>query len=275
MSTVQPTRPDHGASAPPPTRPPERVYVLGCGVSRITLAGALDRIEAWIAAPAPAPRYVVATGFHGIHVAAEDPEFRRILNGADLFCPDGIAPVIVSRLRGDPLPERVPGPDILRGFLARADARGYASYFYGDTEPTLAALRERLAREYPGHRVAGTCSPPFRPLTDAESDRIVADINASGAHVLWVGLGLPKQERWIAAHIDRLEVPVIVAVGAAFGFESGRVSRAPALVGRLGLEWAWRLAAEPRKLWRRTLVQGPRFLWRVLLEITGLRKYPR
>jgi N-acetylglucosaminyldiphosphoundecaprenol N-acetyl-beta-D-mannosaminyltransferase len=171
------------------------------------------------------------------------------------------------------LPERVPGPDILAAFLEHANRRGYRSFFYGDTEATLADLQRRVTERYPGHVVAGTLSPPFRPLTAEEDAQVIAMINDARPDVLWVGLGLPKQERWIAEHLDRLRVPVVVGVGAAFGFLSGRVSRAPAWVGRIGCEWLWRLAAEPRKLWRRDLIDGPRFLAHVLLEATGLRKY--
>ncbi|MEO0971811.1 MAG: WecB/TagA/CpsF family glycosyltransferase [Pseudomonadota bacterium] len=256
----------------------ERVYVLGAGVHRLSLADTLEQMERWIEDDRPASagaRYVVATGFHGIWEGQRDASFRAVINGADISCADGIAPVLVSRLRREAIPERVPGPDVLRGFLERADERGYRSYFYGDTPQTLEALEGQLRTQYPGHVIAGTCSPPFRPLSDEETSAMIDQINASGAQVLWVGLGCPKQERWIAEHRHRLKVKVAMGVGAAFGFASGRVSRAPAIVGRMGLEWAWRLAAEPRKLWRRTLIQGPQFLFHLVLELTGLRRYPR
>ncbi|MEO0422804.1 MAG: WecB/TagA/CpsF family glycosyltransferase [Pseudomonadota bacterium] len=254
-----------------------RAYVLGAGVDRLTLQQTIDEIERWIAErdSHKGARYVVATGFHGIWEGHRDASFRRVINSADISCADGIAPVIASRLRGEPIPERVPGPDVLRAFLARADERGYRSYFFGDTQETLDALEDNLQRLYPGHVIAGTCSPPFRPLAPEETQAMIDAINASGADVLWVGLGCPKQERWIAEHRHRLQVPVAMGVGAAFGFASGRVSRAPAWVGRFGLEWAWRLAAEPRKLWRRTLVQGPQFVFHLALELMGLRRYPR
>jgi N-acetylglucosaminyldiphosphoundecaprenol N-acetyl-beta-D-mannosaminyltransferase len=168
---------------------------------------------------------------------------------------------------------RTPGADVMRAFFELADRANLSSFFLGDTEETLAALKERLERSYPGHRVAGTCSPPFRALTADEDGEIVATINEARPDVLWVGLGTPKQDRWIHERKDRLRVPVAAGVGAAFGFLSGRVSRAPGWVGRCGMEWAWRVAHEPRKLWRRVLLDGPRFVAHACLELTRLRTY--
>lgn len=262
------------AGPPPlvvPERVRERVEILGASIDRISPAAAIARIEVWIhERPQPA-RHVVVTGFHGIWTGHQDPAFRAILNQADLFCPDGIAPVWLARVRGEPLGERLPGAELMRRFLAAAHRHSYRSYFYGDTEQTLAELTTRLRQDYPGHRVVGTCSPPFRALDPLEQAAHIAHINAAGADVLWVGLGLPKQERWIAAHRGQLQVPVVIGVGAAFGFLSGQVSRVPAWLGDAGFEWAWRLAMEPRKLWRRDLIDGPRFLWHGLREALAHR----
>ena len=244
----------------------EHVEILGCRVSRTTLAEAVALIEGWILEGSGKPRYIVATGFHGIWEAYKDPRLQRALNSADLFCPDGIAPVWLSRLQREPLSHRVPGPDLMLAFLSRANATGYSSFFFGDTGETLAGLRRKVESEYPRHRVAGCISPPFRDLTVEEDDQIVDRINAAQADVLWVGLGMPKQEWWILQHRERLRVPVVAGVGAAFGFLSGRVKRAPQWVGDHGLEWLWRLAAEPRKLWRRDLIEGPRFMAHALAE---------
>ena len=138
-------------------------------------------------------------------------------------------------------------------------------------------LRADIEREkqeqYPGHHVVGVLSPPFRPLTPEEDEAQVQAINRAKPDVLWVGLGTPKQDRWIHEHRQRLEVPVAIGVGAAFRFLSGQVPRAPVWIGRVGLEWAYRLLQEPRKCWRRCLIQGPQFIIHVALELTGLRKY--
>jgi N-acetylglucosaminyldiphosphoundecaprenol N-acetyl-beta-D-mannosaminyltransferase len=250
-----------GLSAQPiPVEPASSIDILGCRVSKVTLTEALDLIEQWIQRPALRSRYVVATGFHGLWEAHKDPEFQKVLNSADLFCSDGIAPVWVSRLNGDVLPERVPGPDLLAAFLAKADKSGHSSFFFGDTDETLAALKENVQKTYPGHRVAGVLSPPFRTMSAEEDAEIIEEINSVRPDVLWVGLGMPKQDWWIYNHRDRLRVSVVVGVGAAFRFLSGSIKRAPEWVGNNGFEWLWRLAAEPRKLWRRDLIEGPRFL---------------
>jgi N-acetylglucosaminyldiphosphoundecaprenol N-acetyl-beta-D-mannosaminyltransferase len=249
----------------------DQVEILGSRIDRVLPAEAVARIEGWIANPGPRPRHVVVTGFHGMWVGYQDPGFQAIVNAADLFVPDGIAPIWLSRVRGEPLPTRLPGADLMRRVFERADRRGYGSYFYGDTDETLGALRERLGVRYPGHRIAGTWSPPFRALSPEEDAADVARINAARPDILWVGLGLPKQETWIHGHLDRLQVPVVVGVGAAFGFMSGQVSRVPAWIGDAGFEWVWRFLAEPRKLWRRDLIDGPRFIWYGMRESLAYR----
>lgn len=251
----------------------QTVSVLGSRVGILSLEDAVFRIEEWIERREPVCRRVVVTGFHGLWEAHRDPELRRILNSADLWVPDGIAPVLVARCRGIRSACRIPGAKLMEAFFAKADFNGYRSFFYGDTEETLAALRATLETKYPGHEVAGTLSPPFRALSAEEGEEHVRTINQARPDVLWVGLGLPKQDRWIHKHVDRLEVPVAIGVGAAFRFLNGQVRRAPGRVGSMGFEWAYRLLMEPRKCWRRSLVQGPQFVAHVLLEMTGIRKY--
>jgi len=158
-------------------------------------------------------------------------------------------------------------------FCEFASRTGHSSFFYGDTDEVLALLTQQLRRRFPALNIAGCCSPPFRPLTAEEDARVVSMINDARPDVLWVGLGLPKQEHWIFKHRSELNVPVIVAVGAAFKFVSGKVKTAPPWMREWGLEWIWRLAHEPRQLWRRVLVYGPRFASHALLELTGIRKY--
>lgn len=242
------------------------VEILGCRVSRTTITEAVGLIENWITQPYDIPHYIVATGFHGIWEAHKNPELRRVLNSADLFCPDGIAPVWLSRLQQTPLYGRVTGPDLMLAFLTRANLTGYSSFFFGDTVETLEALKNRVQTEFPRHRVAGLLSPPFRPLTVEEDKHLLQEINRAAPDILWVGLGMPKQEWWIRRHLAELRVPVVAGIGAALRFVSGQVRRAPGWVGDYGLEWLWRLAMEPRKLWRRDLVDGPRFLAYALLE---------
>jgi N-acetylglucosaminyldiphosphoundecaprenol N-acetyl-beta-D-mannosaminyltransferase len=163
----------------------------------------------------------------------------------------------------------------MESFFEQANEKGYSSFFYGDTDDTLISLRENVQRRYPGHMVTGTFSPPFRPITREEDETYVEMINDSSPDVLWVGLGLPKQEKWIFQHKDRLNVPIAIGVGAAFKFISGKVKRAPEWIARNGFEWVWRLIKEPRKLWRRNMLDVPRFVTLAFLETMSLRKYDK
>jgi N-acetylglucosaminyldiphosphoundecaprenol N-acetyl-beta-D-mannosaminyltransferase len=162
--------------------------------------------------------------------------------------------------------------EIMLEFFRRANQRGYSSYFYGDTDATLKTLSGRVRREYSRHRIAGVFAPPFRNLTPDEDKAIIERINAARPDVLWVGLGMPKQEVWIYERLDRLKVPVAIGVGAAFAFVAGTVQRCPEWIGRMGFEWAYRTLKEPKKIWRRTFMDGSRFLFRLGLDLSGLRR---
>ena len=238
----------------------------------IQLSEATSRLENWIQ-NREACRYVVATGMHGIMEARRSSDFKAIVNSANLFIPDGISLIWVARRRGFKLKKRVCGADLMWDFFKHAEQKGYSSFFYGDTNATLERLVSTLRGNFPRLKIAGWHSPPFRPLTPEEDEQDVRMINESGADVVWVGLGLPKQERWMFEHREKLSVPVLVGVGASFKFLSGRVTRAPARIGDIGLEWLWRLLHEPRRVWRRIFLDGPRFAYEVTLELTGLRKY--
>lgn len=259
------------ASSPVSVADLPSVEIFGVRVHGPTLEQAVSILEGWVDRPAGRCRQAIVTGFHGLWVAREDEAYRRILNRADLFCPDGIAPIWLSRLHGQTLPQRTPGAELMEGFFRCAQRRGFSSYFYGDSDVTLARLRAELDRRFPGAPVVGTFSPPFRPLDDGEEADHVAAINASGADILWVGLGLPKQDQWIARNLHRLKVKVALGVGAAFAFHAGTVTRAPRWVGDAGFEWAWRLLAEPRKMWRRDFRDGPRFIVAALREAMARR----
>ena len=247
--------------------------VLGSTVDMVQNPEVLALMERWIGEERDKCHFMVNTGFHGAWVAHQDPEFKKILASCDLWSPDGIALVWLARLQRKPIRERATSAELMKMFFAQANHKGYRSFFYGDTDETLAALREKLQAQYPGHKVVGTYSPPFRTLTAEEDQQIVRQINDARPDVLWVGLGLPKQERWIHEHKHRLKVPIAIGVGACFGFFSGRVKRAPLWIGRIGFEWLWRLACEPKKLWRRDILDAPQFVGHVLMEMTGLRKY--
>jgi|SRR5579863_530086 len=249
------------------------VSVLGSRVHLVTVDQTVDQIERWIENRNGHCRRVVVTGFHGLWEAHEDVSYRAILNSAELRVPDGIAPVLVARIRGQQNVTRAPGTEIMNEFFRRANRRGYSSFFYGNTEATLAKLGSKLSESWPGHRVVGMFSPPFRPLTPKEDREAIERINDAHADVLFVGLGAPKQDRWIYDRLPRLRVPVAIGVGAAFAFIAGTVQRCPEWMGSMGLEWAYRLAREPKKVWRRDLIKGPKFIFNLGMELTGLRTY--
>lgn len=243
------------------------VEILGSKVHDVLVPEAVLLIEEWIRQhredPSRRTRFVVASGFHALWEGHLDPQLRGLLARSDLWLPDGIAPVLISRLRGGPrLRGRAPGPELFRAFLARSREAGWSNYLYGDAQSTLDSLAARL----PAGVLAGTWSPPFRAQTSEEHAADLARIEAADPDVLWIGLGCPKQERWIAERLEQLRVPVAIGVGAAFRFEAGLVERAPGWLGRTGFEWVYRLLKEPRKMWRRSLVEGPKFISAVLRE---------
>jgi len=243
------------------------VPILGSRVHLVSVSRTVDHIEHWIGERDGRCKRVVVTGFHGLWEAHKKPLLQSILNSAELWVPDGIAPVWVARLRGHRNVERAPGAEIMREFFGRAHKKRYRSYFYGDTEATLSALQTSIKNDYPEHEVAGVFSPPFRPLTPEEDEAAIDRINAAKPDVLWVGLGMPKQDIWIYERLHRLKVPVAIGVGAAFSFVAGTVPRCPEWIGRSGFEWVYRFYKEPKKLWRRDLLNGPQFLLHAGLEL--------
>jgi N-acetylglucosaminyldiphosphoundecaprenol N-acetyl-beta-D-mannosaminyltransferase len=243
------------------------VDVLGVRVSAVNMAQALDRIETWIRSRDR--HYVCVTGVHGVMESTRDAALRRIHNEAGMVTPDGMPLVWLARHAGHPHVERVYGPDLMLECCRESRARGFRHYFYGGGEGVADRLAARLEARFPGLRVVGTCTPPFRNLTTNEDAETVARINAAGPDIIWVGLSTPKQERWMHAHVGRLHAPVLIGVGAAFDFHAGLKRQAPRWMQRSGLEWSFRLLSEPRRLWRRYLRNNPAFVWAVLRQETS------
>lgn len=271
-------------------------HCLGYGVTTRAVAACVELIEGWVAggadsaggaAPAggveavgdveaeevamgsAAPRWLACANPHSLEVARTDAAFTAALHAADLLVPDGVGMVLASRILGGRIRARVTGSDIFLGVNTELSARGGTScFFLGSTDENLAAIREKMAADFPGVRVAGVHSPPFRDeFTIADDDAMVAAVNAAAPDVLWVGMTAPKQEKWIHRNLGRLEtVRFAAAVGAVFDFYTGRVRRSHPVFRRVGLEWLPRLAREPRRLWRRNFVSNPAFLMRVVLE---------
>jgi N-acetylglucosaminyldiphosphoundecaprenol N-acetyl-beta-D-mannosaminyltransferase len=242
---------------------PARVDVLGVGISCVDLPSTVDIFASWIASDQR--RYVCVTGMHGVMESQADAALRDIHNASGLTTPDGMPMVWAGRRAGAQI-SRVYGPDLMEAALARALQSGWSSYFLGGSEEVLHTLLQSLRSRYPGLRVAGSESPPFRALTEQEDQALVERINASAADIVWVALGTPKQERFMASHRARLTAPILVGVGAAFDLLAGTLPQAPAWMQRSGLEWAFRLAVEPRRLWRRYLLNGPSFAARLALR---------
>lgn len=249
----------------------ERANVLGVHVSAVNMPLVLEIIEGWIARRER--RYVCVSGVHGVMESQDDDELRQIHNTAGMVTPDGMPLVWVSRLRGYRQVSRVYGPDLMLAVCECSTPKGWRHFFYGGAEGAPELLAARLRERFPNLQVAGTHSPPFRALNEDEDQQIVKMINDSAADVVWVGLSTPKQERWMAAHREQLTAPVLIGVGAAFDFHAGLKRQAPRWMQRSGLEWLFRLATEPRRLWRRYLINNPKFVIAVGMQLAGLRRY--
>lgn len=241
-----------------------RVDVLGVNVSAVNMDQALDALDRWITEDART--YVCVTGVHGVMESRRDERLRHIHNDAGLVTPDGMPLVWWSRASGQRHVTRVYGPDLLLACCRRSLTTGYRHFFYGGNDGVADLLARRLAQKFPGLVVAGTYTPPFRPLTPEEDDEVVARINAAAPEVLWVGLSTPKQEYWMAEHVGRIAAPVMIGVGAAFDFHAGLKKQAPVWMQHSGLEWLFRLGSEPRRLWKRYLVNNPAFVSLALQE---------
>lgn len=246
--------------------------VLGVRVDAVQIPDVVLEMERWIGERGKS-RYIAVTGMHGITEARHDHAFRGILNAAGLVVPDGMPLVWLSRIRGRSLKRRVYGPELMLKFCEKTYQENYRHFFYGGAAGVPEELADILRRKFPGLVIVGAYSPPFRPLTTEEGREIVAMINAAEPDVLWVGLSTPKQERWMHEHWDKLTVPVMVGVGAAFDLNTGRIKQAPRWMREHGLEWFYRLLKEPRRLWRRYLIYGSKFVGYITLELLGLKKF--
>jgi N-acetylglucosaminyldiphosphoundecaprenol N-acetyl-beta-D-mannosaminyltransferase len=217
---------------------------------------------------------VTVTGVHGVMEAVRNETIRAAHNRAGLVVPDGMPLVWLLRLAGYHGADRVYGPDLMLALLARSEVAGYRHYLYGSTSENLLRLEAALGQRCPRAAIAGRYAPPIRAAGAAEEPSVIGTINDSGADILWVGLSTPKQELWMDNHRACLTVPVVIGVGAAFDFHSGRLRQAPRFLQRAGLEWAFRLAMEPRRLALRYLRNNPAFLWLLLLQKLKLRDFP-
>jgi N-acetylglucosaminyldiphosphoundecaprenol N-acetyl-beta-D-mannosaminyltransferase len=217
--------------------------------------------------------YICVTGVHGIIEAQSDTQFRNILNSSFLTTPDGMPTVWLGHLDGFEDMTRVYGPDFMLALCERSVEKGYRHFLYGGKPGVAEQLRDELTARFPGIRFAGTYTPPFRPLNAQEEESLRLQIQETQADILWCGLSTPKQERFMAAYRDRLPVKLMVGVGAAFDLLSGNLSEAPDWMKKSGLQWLYRLIKEPRRLWRRYLLNNPRFVALVCMQKLGLKRF--
>jgi N-acetylglucosaminyldiphosphoundecaprenol N-acetyl-beta-D-mannosaminyltransferase len=249
---------------------PPRYPVLDVAISALTPREAVSLVLEWVARREK----------HFLNVCTADtilqchdrPELAAIANAASLALPDGMPLVWMGRLQGCRV-ERVYGPDLMLALCDKGRDGGVRHYFYGGTEDVLKALEAALVRRFPGLKIAGSWAPPFRPLTLEEKADAMARINEAAPDIVWVGIGTPKQDFWVSEFRPRLHAPVLIPVGAAFNFHAGAVRQAPRWMGRVGLEWLFRLLMEPRRLWKRYLFGNARFVFLVLAQ--GVRAIMR
>jgi N-acetylglucosaminyldiphosphoundecaprenol N-acetyl-beta-D-mannosaminyltransferase len=250
------------AALPPtalaPVPPLASQDVLGIPLALTDYTRTLNWMEAAIEARQHA--YICVAAVHTVMESQEDPELREAVLASDFTVPDGQPLVWAMNLLGHHLSSRVYGPDLMERACERAAATGRRFFLYGGRAEALERLRDELPERYPGLQFAGIRHAPFRELSEEEAAEVAAELNAAGADVVWVGLGVPLQEKWMRAMRGRLDAPVLVGVGAAFDFHAGLKRQAPDGLQRLGLEWAFRLVQEPRRLWRRYLRYNPRFV---------------
>ncbi len=248
------------------------VDILGVPISIMDMSKAVDIIGSWIAAKEHRGRYVCVADAHNVMVAQHNAQHMKAMLGADAITPDGMPLVWVSWLRGIKETRRVSGPDLLPEVCERSCKTAWKHYFYGGADGVADRLAATLSAKYPGLQIVGTDCPPFRELSAEEKAAAIQRIKASGADIVWVGLGCPKQEAWMHDNVDQLGGVVLVGVGAAFDFLTGRVQRAPLWMQRSGLEWLHRLYSEPKRLWRRYLVLAPRFAVLTIAETLAMRR---
>jgi N-acetylglucosaminyldiphosphoundecaprenol N-acetyl-beta-D-mannosaminyltransferase len=246
--------------------------VLGVRVSALDLKRAVELADRWVAAGRPG--YACLTGVHGVMEAQSDGELCRILNHAVINAPDGMPMTWMGRLQGFREMNRVFGPDFMTEMCHLSVDRGYRHFLYGGEPGVGDQLSQTLQRRFAGIRIVGTYTPPFGSLSREEEEQVLSRVREARPDILWVGLSTPKQERFMAQYVNRLQVPLLVGVGAAFDYHTGRIRDCADWIKRSGLQWLHRLMQDPRRLGRRYLRNNPAFLWHVAWQISGLREYP-
>lgn len=249
----------------------ESVNILGVRVHATSMDRALARIETLLASGSKG--YVCVTGVQGIMEAQNDSNLKRIINGSALTIPDGRPTVWVGWLRGFFQMRQVTGPDMMLKIFSISAEKGYTHYFYGGNTGVAEELKNELTTAYPGAKVVGTYTPPFRPLNAEEEAELIATVNDLKPDFFWVGISTPKQERFMDQYIAKLDTKLMLAVGAAFDIHTGRIKDAPYWMKFAGVQWLHRIYQDPSRLWRRYCVNNPRFVYHLMREFLGIANY--
>lgn len=240
--------------------------VLGTRINLVQIPEVIACISGWIENKERG-NYIVVSNAYDVVTGKKDEKVRCAVNSSSLSIPDGISLVLLAKLNGCFINKRAYGPDLMFEFLKLAEKKGYSNFFYGTTSATLNSLISNLKFKFPALKIAGSYAPPFRPLTEAEDGEIVSIINSASPDIVWIGLGTPKQQLWMYEHRNKLRVPAMVGVGAAFDFLAGTKPQAPRWIRDNGFEWLFRLVTEPNRLWRRYLVNGTLFICYAVIEL--------
>jgi N-acetylglucosaminyldiphosphoundecaprenol N-acetyl-beta-D-mannosaminyltransferase len=265
---IQPNPVQH---EPAPIDLPELVEVLGIPLARTDYEQTVELIDTY--ASRRERGYICVSNVHAVMAAAEDPELHAALLGSTLNVPDGMPLVWAIKALGHSLKDRVYGPELMWRACAHAARTGLRFYLYGGrNQGALVQLALNLRQNHPSVQIVGGYSPPHRPLTDEEQGTVIKEINQARPDVVWVGIGVPKQENWMAMMRPRLEAPLLIGVGAAFDFHAGLVTQAPGWLQDAGLEWAYRLVQEPRRLWPRYVRYNPRFVAAFAAQLAAHRR---
>ncbi|MCM0081383.1 WecB/TagA/CpsF family glycosyltransferase [Geomonas sp. Red32] len=247
----------------------KRIPVCGLGIDSLTLNELMPLLDRMVESSNGS--YVSFVDGNLFARALQDPTIVEVLSNATMALPDGAMLMVASRLLGEPLAQRLVGPNVLLSYLRHAAPLGRRHFLYGGAPGIAELMKEKLTAEIPGLRVVGTYCPPFRPLTEEEEGEVKRMIEESGAEVIWVGLGAPKQDIWMAEHVGRIQVPLMLGVGAAFDYLSGTKKRAPLIVQRLGMEWLHRMCTQGGRIFWRNAKSLPLSFYSVVKEVVRVR----
>ena len=250
----------------------KRINILGVGLSVLNLQTALTALAEVVRERRKG--YICVTGVHGVMEAQDDANFKKILNAAFLCTPDGMPMVWAGKLNGQREMRRVYGPDLLLDVCAWSETSGAKHFFYGGADGVAELLAQKLKLKFPKLEIVGTFTPPFRALNTDEEKKLREQVTATQPDIFWIGLSTPKQEKFMAEFLPKLDTTLMIGVGAAFDFHSGRVKQAPRWMQRSGLEWFYRLCSEPRRLAKRYFKNNPLFALKFFAQLTGLKKFP-